>query len=59
MILSFFRYHFETLQVDNVSWYRIPQREQPHKNHEDNYEDRGFCDPNSQIFLNKKYFGVQ
>ena len=48
MILSFLRYHFETLQVNNASWSLIYQGERPYKNYEDNYEDRGFWDPNYQ-----------
>ena len=48
MILSFFRYHFETLQVVIASLSHITQREQPRKNSEDNNEVRVFWDPNSQ-----------
>ena len=48
MILSFFMYHFETLQVDNSSWWQIPQSERPQKNSDDNYDVCGFWDTNSR-----------
>ena len=60
MISYFLRYHFETLQVDNVYGSRIPQWECPHKNSEGDYEGRGFWDPNYRnLSQQKKYFGLQ
>ena len=51
-ILSFFIYRLWTLQVDSAYWSRIHQYGRPHKNSEDNYEDRGFWDP-KQLALYK------
>ena len=56
MILSFFRNYFENFQVGDASRSRIHQRERPHKNSEDNYDDHGFWDPNSQNISQQKIF---
>ena len=53
-MLSFLRYRFETFQVDNTSRSRITQLYRPHKNCEDNYEERGFWDPNSRNLSQQK-----
>ena len=53
-LIFFFKYHFETLLVDNALWSCIYQQERPHKNPEGNYKDRGFWDPNSRNIYQKK-----
>ena len=57
--LVFSRYHFDTLQVDNVSWSLIYQLEWPHKNSEDKYEEHIFWDLNSQNISQQMFFGVR
>ena len=54
MIVYYFRYHFETLQLHNASWSCIYQWDKPHKNSEDNCEEYWFWDHNYQNHSQQK-----
>ena len=58
-LIFFFKYHFETLLVDNALWSCIYQQERPHKTLKEITRTVDFGIPTLETFIRKNNFGVQ